>query len=61
MKIFIKVAPRDYSRLRGHIPNQSAAYEAIEKATRLDIPSMACCLRATPFPVTGSKLGLFSK
>ena len=36
MKIFIKVAPRDYSRLRGYIPNESAAYEAIEKATRLD-------------------------
>ena len=36
MKIFIKVAPRDYSRLRGYVANDSPAYEAIEKATRLD-------------------------
>ncbi len=36
MKIIIKVAPRDYSRLRGYIPSESPAYEAMEKATRLD-------------------------
>ena len=36
MKIFVKVAPRDYSRLRGYIAKESSAYEAMEKATRLD-------------------------
>jgi hypothetical protein len=36
MNIFIKVAPRYYKRLRGQIPNQSPAREAIDKATRID-------------------------
>ena len=36
MEILIKLAPRDYSRLRSHIPIESAAYEAIEKATWID-------------------------
>jgi hypothetical protein len=36
MEIFIKLAPRDYSRLRSHVPIESAAYEAVEKASRID-------------------------
>ena len=36
MKIIIKAAPRDYRRLRSYIPADSPAYEAMEKATRLD-------------------------
>lgn len=36
MEIFIKLAPRDYNRLRSHVPNESAAYEVIEKASRID-------------------------
>jgi hypothetical protein len=36
MQIFIKIAPREYNRLRAQIPTESAAHEAIEKATRID-------------------------
>lgn len=36
MLIFIKVAPRGYERLRRHIPTESPAHEAINKATRID-------------------------
>ena len=36
MDIFIKVAPRYYERLRSHIPTESPAREAIDKATRID-------------------------
>lgn len=36
MKIFIKIAPRAHSLLRSHIPAESAAHEAIEKANRID-------------------------
>lgn len=36
MQIFIKVAPRDYQRLRSQIARESPAYEAIEKASRID-------------------------
>ena len=36
MKIFIKLASRDYEKLRGQIPNESPVHEAIERATRID-------------------------
>lgn len=36
MEIFIKLAPRAYNQLRSHIPAESAAHEAIEKASRID-------------------------
>jgi hypothetical protein len=36
MEIFIKVAPRDYERLRSQIPAESPAHEAIDRATRID-------------------------
>jgi hypothetical protein len=36
MDIFIKVAPRQYDRLRSQIPTESSAYEAINKATQID-------------------------
>jgi len=36
MQIFIKIATRDYTLLRSHIPLHSAAREAIEKATRIE-------------------------
>jgi hypothetical protein len=36
MQLFIKIAPRVYNRLRAQIPTESAAHEAIEKATRID-------------------------
>jgi hypothetical protein len=36
MDIFIKVAPQYYERLRSQIPTESAAREAIDKATRID-------------------------
>ncbi|MGH7853638.1 MAG: hypothetical protein ACREP3_09375 [Candidatus Binatia bacterium] len=36
MEIFIKIAPRAYNRLRSHIPPESAAQKAIEKASRID-------------------------
>lgn len=36
MEILIKLTPRDYNRLRSHVPTESAAYEAIEKAGRID-------------------------
>jgi hypothetical protein len=36
MQIFIKIATRDYIRLRSHIPLRSAAGEAIEMATRIE-------------------------
>jgi hypothetical protein len=36
MDIFLKVAPRDYHRLRKQIPGDSPAHEAIGKATRID-------------------------
>ena len=36
MNIFIKVAPRQYERLRSRIPPESPAQEAINKATRID-------------------------
>mgnify|MGYP003694420803 CR=1 FL=1 len=61
MNIFIKVAPRYYERLRGQIPNQSPAREAIDKATRIDHAVEGCCLKATTFPVTKTKRASFSK
>jgi hypothetical protein len=36
LEIFIKIAPRAYDRLRSHISAESAAHEAIEKASRID-------------------------
>ena len=36
MEIFIKLAPRAYNRLRSNVPAESAAYEAIERASRID-------------------------
>jgi hypothetical protein len=36
MDIFIKVAPRQYELLRSQIAAESLAYEAINKATRID-------------------------
>jgi hypothetical protein len=36
MDIFIKVAPRQFERLRSQIPTESPAHEAINKATRID-------------------------
>jgi hypothetical protein len=36
MDIFIKIAPRPYDRLRSHIPAESAAHEAVERASRID-------------------------
>lgn len=35
-EIFIKLATRQYSRLRGHIPAESSAQEALSKATPID-------------------------
>jgi len=36
MKIFIKLASRDYEKLRSRIRSPSPAHEAIERATRID-------------------------
>ena len=36
MEIFIKLAPRAFDLLRSHVPPESAAHEAIEKASRID-------------------------
>jgi hypothetical protein len=36
MKIVIKLASRDYKKLRSGIPNESPVHEAIERATRID-------------------------
>jgi hypothetical protein len=36
MKIFIKLASRDYEKLRSRIPDGSPAHESIERATRID-------------------------
>jgi hypothetical protein len=36
MEMFIKIAPRAYNLLRSHIPAESAAHQAIEKASRID-------------------------
>jgi hypothetical protein len=36
MEIFIKIPPRAYNRLRSHVPADSSAHEAIEKASRID-------------------------
>ena len=36
MKIFIKLASRDYEILRSRIPRGAPAHEAIERATRID-------------------------
>jgi hypothetical protein len=36
MEIFIKIPPRAYDRLRSHVPADSPAHEAIEKASRID-------------------------
>jgi hypothetical protein len=36
MQIFIKLATRDYTRLRSHITFHSVAHEAIEKATWIE-------------------------
>jgi hypothetical protein len=36
MEIFIKLASRDYEKLRSRIPDRSPAHEAIEKATWID-------------------------
>jgi hypothetical protein len=34
--IFIKIARRPYDRLRSHIPAESAAREAVERASRIE-------------------------
>ena len=36
MDIFIKIASRHYDRLRRHISAESAAHEAVERASRID-------------------------
>ena len=36
MKIFIKLASRDYKKLRSRIPSGAPVHEAIERATRID-------------------------
>jgi len=36
VEIFIKLAPRPYNLLRNHIPAESSAHEAIERASRID-------------------------
>jgi hypothetical protein len=36
MDIFIKVAPRQFERLRSQISTESPAHKAINKATRID-------------------------
>ena len=36
MKIFIKLASRDYEKLRSRIPRGAPAHEAIQRATRID-------------------------
>jgi hypothetical protein len=36
MEIFIKVAPKEYQQLRSQIPSDSAAREAIDKATPIE-------------------------
>jgi hypothetical protein len=36
METFLKIPPRAYIRLRSHIPTDSPAHEAIEKASRID-------------------------
>jgi hypothetical protein len=36
MEIIIKVAPRDYNRLRSQVPASSVARDAINKATPID-------------------------
>lgn len=36
MDIFIKIARRPYDRLRSHIPAESAAREAVERASRIE-------------------------
>lgn len=36
MEIFLKLASRDYERLRNHVPSPSAAREAMDKATPID-------------------------
>jgi hypothetical protein len=36
MDIFIKVAPRQFERLRNQISTDAPAHEAINKATRID-------------------------
>ena len=36
MEILIKIAPQAYDRLRRNISTESVAYEAIEKASRID-------------------------
>src|SRR6267142_6297276 len=61
MNIFIKVAPRYYERLRGQIPNQSPAREAIDKATRIDHAVEGVLFEGSTFPVTKTKRASFSK
>jgi len=36
MEVFIKVAPREYGRLRSKISSNSPAREAVDNATRID-------------------------
>lgn len=36
METVIKLAPAQYEKLRRHILNDSIAYDAVEKATRID-------------------------
>jgi hypothetical protein len=36
MEVFIKIAVRDFERLRSRVPEGSPAHEAIERATRID-------------------------
>jgi len=36
MKIFIKLASRDYEKLRSRIPSGAPVHEAIDRATRID-------------------------
>jgi hypothetical protein len=36
VEIFLKLASRDYERLRDHVPSHSSAREAMDKATPID-------------------------
>lgn len=36
MNVVIKITPESYRRLRDHVPNDSAAHEAVETAARIE-------------------------
>src|SRR6266511_2106941 len=52
MKIIIKLASRDYKKLRSRIPSGSPVHEAIERATRIDYSLEASCSKAITFHAT---------